>query len=308
MGTGDIGLPSLRWLLDWDGGEVVGVFTQPDRPVGRKMILTAPEPKNLALQHGVPVFQPEKLRGSPEMEALKELKPDVIVVMAYGQILSKAVIDLPTIACLNLHASILPRHRGAAPIQAAIRDGDSETGITVMYVDVGLDTGDELLVETCPILSTDTGQTLHDKLAEIAPVALSKALALLEKGEAPRIPQDDSRATHERKLNREHGEIDWTKSAEQLERLIRAYDPWPGTYTLLDGRKLKILPPSVALTGSKEARPGTITVAEGDQLVVACGEGCLRLQEVQLEGRKRLDVRSFLAGSGDAAQVGTVLG
>lgn len=310
MGTGEIALPALRWLLnDAELCEVVAVFTQPDRPAGRKQLLTRPEVKTLALERGISVFQPEKLRAKSALADLRALAPDLVVVMAYGQILSKEVIDLPTVACINLHASILPKHRGAAPIQGAIRDGDTETGITVMFVDEGLDCGDILLVERCPIDPDDTGGSLHDKLAEIAPVALAKALELLAPGQPPppREPQDDSLVTHDRKLTREHGEIDWTRPAVEIERLVRAYDPWPGAYTILDGRKLKIPPPCEVCQGPA-GEPGEILDASADGILVACGAQQLLIRELQLEGRKRLSAASFLAGHSDLVRPGTRLG
>tara|TARA_R110002096_G_scaffold105923_6_gene233074 strand:+ start:831 stop:1775 length:945 start_codon:yes stop_codon:yes gene_type:complete len=308
MGTGDIGLPSLRWLIENDATNVVGVFTQPDRPFGRKLVMTPPEVKTVAQAAGIPVFQPEKLRDSSALTQLRELKPDLIVVMAYGQILKRAVIDLPTIACINLHASILPRHRGASPIQGAIRAGDRESGVTVMYVDVGLDTGDILLSETCELTVHETGGSLHDRLAEIAPVALSKAVPLLVEGSAPRTKQDETEVTYIGKLNRDHGKLDFTASATELERLIRAYHPWPGTYALLNHQKLKIFPQTEVVPALPEFQPGMIQEAEGDRLVITCGKGALALHQVQQEGRKRLDVKSFLAGHGDQLNPGVLLG
>lgn len=306
MGTGEIGLPAFRWLLDSEICEVTGVFTQPDRPVGRKQLLTPPEVKKIALERGIPVFQPEKLREKSAMAELLALEPELIVVMAYGQILTKEVIDLPTVACINLHASILPRHRGASPIQGAIRDGDEESGITVMHIDVGLDSGDIVHIARCPIEPTDTGGSLHDKLAELAPAALAKAVEMFVRGAAPRMPQDESLVTHDRKLLREHGEIDWTRSADEIERLIRAYDPWPGTFTTLGSRKLKILPFCEARDGDGE--PGEVVAIESDGFRVGCGTRQLLIREVQLEGRKRMPVASFLAGNSDAVRVGTRLG
>lgn len=304
MGAGDIGLPALRWLLNSSSCEMIGVYTQPDRPVGRKQVLRPPEVKTVALDAGVPVFQPEKLREESAMAQLRELAPELIVVMAYGQILSKEVIELPTIACINLHASILPRHRGASPIQGAIRDGDEESGITVMYIDEGLDSGDILLVERCPIEATDTGGTLHDKLAEIAPTALAQAVTKFETGKAPREPQDESLVTHDRKLLREHGEIDWSQSAESIARLIRAYHPWPSAYTRIDGQKLKILPFCNTLK-TNVGEPGEVVSTNGGNLFVSCGEGQLIVREVQLEGRKRMDVASFLAGNSELVKAGS---
>lgn len=308
LGTGDIGLPALRWLIDEESCNVVGVFTQPDRPFGRKLVMTPPQVKVVAQEAGIPVFQPEKLRDSSALNQLRELKPDLIVVMAYGQILKRAVIDLPTIACINLHASILPRHRGASPIQGAIRAGDHESGVTVMYVDVGLDTGDMLLTETCEITPEETGGSLHDRLSEIARTALAKAVPQLAEGTAPRTKQDESEVTYIGKLNREDGELDFTQSATELERLIRAYHPWPGTYTLLAGQKLKIFPQVRVVDVNEDLKPGMIQEADNDQLVIACGKGALALDAVQLAGRKRLDIRSFLAGHGEQLQPGLQLG
>ena len=194
LGTGEIGLPTLRMLLDHPRHEVVAVITQPDKPVGRHQVLTPPAVKVLAEEKGVPVFQPERIRHI--LEPLRELAADLYVVIAYGQILPQAVLDLPKVACLNLHASLLPKYRGASPIQAALLGGESETGMTVMYVDAGLDTGDVLRLEKLPISPEETGGSLHDRLAELGPVALAPALDLLEKNAAPRRPQDASLATH----------------------------------------------------------------------------------------------------------------
>ncbi|MFT5466676.1 MAG: methionyl-tRNA formyltransferase [Verrucomicrobiales bacterium] len=307
MGTGEIGLPAFRWLLDSDLCEVIAVYTQPDRPVGRKQLLTPPEVKTVALERGIPVFQPGKLREESATAELLALAPDLIVVMAYGQILTREVIDLPPVACINLHASILPRHRGASPIQGAIRDGDEESGITVMHIDIGLDSGDIVHVERCPITAQETGGSLHDKLAEISPAALSKAVEMFAAGTAQRRPQDESLVTHDRKLLREHGEIDWTRNATEIERLIRAYDPWPGTFTKVAGQKLKILPFCEAHPGSS-SKPGEVVGIDADGLRVACGIEQLLIREVQLEGRKRMSVASFLAGNSDLVRIGTQLG
>lgn len=304
MGTGEIGLPTLRWLLDESGHEIVGVFTQPDRAVGRSGKLQAPEVKLLAEAKGVPVFQPEKLRGDEQaLDALSALEPELIIVVAYGQILPKAVLDAPSIACINLHASLLPRHRGASPIQAAIRDGDTESGMTVMHVKAKLDAGDVILAETTPIRADDTGSSLHDRLAELGVPALAKALPLLESGEAPRTVQDEALVTHCGKLSREDGRIDWTLSAVEIERTIRAYHPWPGTHTHLpDGKMLKLFPQAEVLAAIDGASPGEVRLdAEAGGFVVATGDGALRFAEgagVQLEGRRRVSVAEFLAGRG----------
>lgn len=320
MGAGDIGLPSLRWLIEECGHDIVGVFTQPDKPVGRKQVLTPPAVKTLAEAAGVPVFQPEKLRGNAEaLVSLSDLEPDLAVVMAYGQILPQAVIDAPKIACINLHASLLPRHRGASPIQAAIREGDAETGITVMHIVKALDAGDMITKAAIPIDIDDTGGSLHDKLAELGPGTLAEGLPLFEAGSAPREAQDDTLVTYAPKLLREDGEIDWSKPATEIERLIRAYDPWPGTYSWLEtekGRqKLKLYPTTAAdsdSTGSDQpSNPvGSIASAGGERIEVSCGENTrLILAEngaLQLEGRKRLSVPDFLHGH--PIEPGTKLG
>lgn len=306
MGTGEIGMPSLRWLLDESGYDVVGVFTQPDRAVGRSGKLQAPQVKVVAEAAGVPVFQPEKLRGDEQaLAALLALEAELIVVVAYGQILPKAVLEAPSIACINLHASLLPRHRGAAPIQSAIRDGDAESGMTVMHISARLDAGDIILKQTTPIQSCDTGGILHDRLGELGPPALERALPLLESGEAAREVQDESLATHCGKLSREDGRIDWSRPAEEIERLIRAYDPWPGTHTHLpeSGKMLKFYPPVELVAVGNEIAVGKVRVEDsGSSFLIGTGDGALRVADgpVQLEGRKRVKVSEFLAGRGIA--------
>lgn len=307
LGTGEIGLPSLRYLLGNADHQVVAVVTQPDKPVGRKMVLTPPAVKVIAQEAGVPVFQPEKIRDF--VAELKSLEADLFVVVAYGQLLTQAVLDVPKLGCINLHASLLPKHRGASPIQAAILAGDGETAMTVMFVALGLDSGDVLLAERVFLTPDETGGTLHDKLAEIGPRALAKALPLLAFGNAPRTPQDPALVTHCRKLLREHGVIDWALPADELERRIRAFDPWPGTSTQLtmpDGiRKLLKLFPPVEMEETCST-PGTVISADATGLLVACGQGALRFQQLQLEGKRRMTAAEFLAGT--ALAVGSVLG
>lgn len=298
IGTGDIGLPSLEALLRSADHKLVAVVTQPDKPVGRSQTLTPPRVKTLALEHGLPVLQPKRLRD--HVADLAALEADIFVVVAYGQILSKAVLDTPKVGCLNIHASLLPKYRGASPIQAAIREGDTESGVTIMWMDEGLDTGDILLQRTLPIASDETGGTLHDKLAAQAPGCLAGALSLLAQGQRPRTPQANDQATHVRKLEREHGKLDWDCSAVELERLIRAYSPWPGTYTFVpspDGKQMQLKVHRAAIVDHAEACPTGGTVIEsGQRLLVACGSGVLELVEVQLEGRKRMSARDFLRG------------
>lgn len=298
LGTGDIGLPSLEALLRAEGCKVVGVVTQPDKPVGRKQVLTAPEVKTLALAAGIPVLQPPRIRHA--VEELAALNADVFVVVAYGQLLPATVLNLPWKGCLNIHASLLPKHRGASPIQAAIREGDQESGITIMWMDEGLDTGDILLQDHLEIAPDETGGSLHDRLAALAPDSLAKALKLIEKGTAPRIPQNHAASSHCRKLEREHGHLDWQQNAADLERLIRAYTPWPGTYALLplpDGKTMQLKIHRARVVEAAEACPvGGIILRADDRLLVATRSGVLELLEVQLEGRKRMGAGDFLRG------------
>jgi len=308
IGTGDVGLPSLRWLLREH--EVVAVVTQPDKPVGRKQELTPPPTKRLALEHGVPVLQPRRIREPAVVAELAALQADVIIVMAYGQILPKALLDLPKLACLNLHASLLPAHRGAAPIQASILAGDRESGIAVMWMDEGLDTGDILLLRPLRIRRRETGGTLHDRLAELAPEALAEAMELLARGTAPRLPQDAAHATYAAKLSRESGVIDWHASAPSIDRQVRAMNPWPASSTLLPDpaggapRKLKVF--SVIPFRRENGAPGTVLRADKHGILVAAGEGAVLLRDIQLEGKRRMAVSDFLPGH--PIPVGTLLG
>lgn len=301
IGTGDIGLPALGALFERH--TVVGVVSQPDKPVGRKQELRPSAIKLLALERGVPVLQPPKIKES--LEAVRELAPEAIVVMAYGQILPKALLDLPPLGCLNLHASLLPKHRGAAPIQAAILAGDTKSGITVMYMDPGLDTGDVLLQKQLSIRRRETGGSLHDRLAALGPEAILEALDLLGSGRASRIPQEGALASYAPKLEREHGLLDWSLPAPVLERTIRALNPWPGAYTLLHGRKLKLF--SAILCRKTEGVAGRVLRADTRGLLVGTGvEGSLLVRDLQLEGKKRMAARDFLLGNPIAE--GTQLG
>jgi methionyl-tRNA formyltransferase len=292
IGTGSIGVPTLRALQKSDH-ELVGAVTQPDKPAGREQKITAPPVKVAVAGSNIPVLQPSKIKEAAAIDRIRAFKPDVVVVMAYGQILPRAVLEIPKIACLNLHASLLPRWRGAAPIQAAIAAGDHETGITVMYMNEGLDTGDILLQRKIDILPTDTGGSLHDRLAEIAPEALLAALQMLANGRAPRIPQDNALTSYAPKLDRKAGRIDWNESAKQIERKIRAYDPWPGAFADFDGRKLKVF--TAAIT-DLHGKPGEI-LRRDRELVVATSDASLSLTEVQFEGKRRLSAVEFLRGA-----------
>jgi methionyl-tRNA formyltransferase len=294
MGAGEIGVPTLQALLKSEH-EVVGVVTQPDKPVGRSQLIEPPPIKKALSETNIPILQPARIKDRQGIEEIRALRPDVMVVMAYGQILPRGVLEIPEIACLNLHASLLPRWRGAAPIQAAIAAGDREIGITVMYMDEGLDTGDILLQRTIDILPADTGGALHDRLAGVAPETLLESLDLLAKGKAPRTPQDNAVATYAPKLKREDGKIDWSDPADAIERKIRAFDPWPGAFMTVstDGtRNLKIFSATVI---DLRGKPGKILRSEAE-LVVAAGEGALSLGEVQLEGKRRMSAMEFLRG------------
>ena len=284
-------MPTLR-ALQRSGHELVGVVTQPDKPVGRDQKVTAPPIKVALDGKNTPVLQPQKIKNPEAIEKIRALKSDVIVVMAYGQILPRAVLETPKIACLNLHASLLPRWRGAAPIQAAIAAGDGETGITLMYMDEGLDTGDILLQRKIEIAANETGGSLHDRLAEIAPDALLEGLGLLVDKRAPRVPQDKSLTTYAPKLEREAGRIDWNETAEQIERKIRAYNPWPGAFTDFDGKKLKVFGASIV---HGQGKAGEI-LNRDKELIIATADRGLSLTEVQLEGKRRMSAAEFLRG------------
>jgi len=296
IGTGEIGVPTLR-ALQKSEHELGRVVTQPDKPVGREQKITAPPIKKALIAGGpnagpAQTLQPARIKDREAINQIRALAPDVIVVMAYGQILPRAVLEIPKIACLNLHASLLPRWRGAAPIQAAIAAGDREAGMTVMYMDEGLDTGDILLQRKIDISPSETGTTLHDRLAQIAPEALLESLRLLAAGNAPRIPQDQALATYAPKLNREAGRLNWNESVEAIERKIRAYNPWPGAFTEFSGRNLKIFAASIV---DLRGKPGEI-LRKDRELVVATSDRALSLTDVQLEGKRRMSAAEFLRG------------
>lgn len=300
FGSGEIAIPSFRRLID-SGQRPLALVTQPDKPAGRhRSMLTPPPIKRIALEAGIPVLQPESVREEGSLIALRALQPDIIVVMAYGQILPKALIAIPRIACINLHASLLPRHRGASCIQAAIDEGDAETGVTVMHVVPKLDAGDMILSRSTPIHESDTGGVLHDRMAELAAEALAAALPLLVAGTAPRSPQDHELATYAPKLERDHGRLDWTWDAARLARRIRAYEPWPGTWSEIveedkPARRLKIFPTVRAVAGVS-GLPGTLSLSPEGSLQVACASGQLLLQEVQPDGSRRMSASEWANG------------
>jgi methionyl-tRNA formyltransferase len=290
FGTPEFAVPSLRACLAL--GSVVAVVTQPDRPRGRGHHVQASPVKEEAERAGIPVLQPPKLKGTDFGARLRALEPEVAVVTAYGRILPPDVLDAPRRGCLNVHASLLPRWRGAAPIQWAIASGDTETGVSLMQMEAGLDTGPVLATRREPILPTDTSASLHTRLAELGGTVLREALPHFLAGELRAVPQPETGVTLARMVEKADGWLDWTRAAAELERRVRAFTPWPGGWTLLGGQVVKVLATEVA-PGS--GQPGTVLAARG-VLEVACGDGALRLLEVQPEGRRRMSAPEFLSG------------
>jgi methionyl-tRNA formyltransferase len=304
MGTPSFACPTLETLLARPD-PVVGVVCQPDRPRGRGLAVDAPPVKQVAIAHGVPVLQPERLREPSFQQALRALAPEVIVVAAYGKILPRWTLDLPPHGCINVHASLLPRHRGAAPIHWAILAGDTVTGVTIMAMNEEMDAGDILLTRRTPIGEDETTAALSDRLARLGAAALADALDGLRAGTLRPVPQPAAGITFAPRVEREHGRLDWSRSAAELERVVRALGADPGAFTTLDGRVLKVHSARAA-ERSSGAPPGTVVHAGTDGLVVATGAGSLRVLEVQAEGRRRLPVAAFLAGRTVAP--GTCLG
>ncbi|GAB7028128.1 methionyl-tRNA formyltransferase [Geotalea toluenoxydans] len=292
MGTPEFACPTLQKLIDRKE-EVVAVITQPDRPRGRGQQTLSPPVKVLAEQHGIPVMQPVKVRVPEVVESIRELAPDLIVVVAFGQILPKSLLDIPPYGCINVHASLLPRWRGAAPLNWCIIDGDTETGVTTMMMDVGLDTGDMLLKKTTPIDPDENTQSLHDRLSIIGADALAETLDLLNAGKLVREKQDDALTCYASMLKKEDGLIDWSRDPRSVKNLVRGMTPWPGTYTFLDGKMLKVYRVRIA---EGEGEPGTVIGAGRQGLEVACAGGSVIIEELQLEGKKRLPAGDFLAG------------
>ena len=312
MGTADFGVPALLALAESKDHSITGVITQPDKPVGRQQKLTPSPIKEAAFKLHLKIFQPEGIKRESVVKQIQYLEPDVIVVAAYGQILPKAILALPQYGCLNLHASILPKYRGASPIQSAILNREKETGVTVMWMDEGLDTGDMLLVEKTPIRAADTAETVHDRLQKLGSSALLRALDQLKAGKAVRVPQDNAGATYAKKLTKEDGRIDWSKSKREIDAHIRAMTPWPSAYTWVpdgktgeDHKMLKIF--TTIFSRRAKGKPGeVIEVDKHGVLVSTGGTGGLLLREVQLEGKKRMHAADFARGFN--LTVGTVLG
>ncbi|ASB72710.1 TPA: methionyl-tRNA formyltransferase [Enterobacter hormaechei subsp. hoffmannii] len=291
-GTPDFAARHLDALLT-SGHQIVGVFTQPDRPAGRGKKLMPGPVKVLAETHGVPVFQPASLRPEENQKLVADLNADVMVVVAYGLILPKAVLDMPRLGCVNVHGSLLPRWRGAAPIQRALWAGDAETGVTIMKMDIGLDTGDMLYKLACPITAEDTSATLYDKLADLGPQGLIETLQQLADNTATPEVQDEAQVTYAEKLSKEEARIDWSLSAAQLERCIRAFNPWPMSWLMIDEQPVKVWKASV-INGNASAEPGTIIDASKNGIQVATGEGILNLESLQPAGKKAMSAQDLL--------------
>lgn len=301
MGTPDFAVPSLQALID-TGHDVCAVYTQPDKPQGRKQILSAPPVKTLALEHDIPVFQPNTLKNEDEQARLRELAPEVIIVVAYGKLLPKAVLDIPPHGCINVHGSLLPRWRGAAPIQWAVIAGDEMAGVTTMQMAEGLDTGDMLLTYETKVGEKETAGELFDRLAQSGAELLIQTLVKLD--EITPRPQDDAQSCYAHMLDKQMAVIDWSKSAHEIDCLIRGLNPWPIALTTLSGERLKVF---AAEKANGNGEPGTVLEADPKKgLTVACGEGALGLTEIQLVGGKRMKATDFLRGH--AIEVGTKLG
>lgn len=296
MGTPDFAVPPLRALVK-AGYEVVGAVTQPDKPKGRSKTLLPPPVKEEALKYNIPVYQPLKVREPEFLETLKNLAPDVIVVAAFGQIIPKAILDLPEFGCLNIHASLLPKYRGAAPIQQAVINGDKEAGVTIMKMGTGLDTGDMISQAAVLLTEDETGGSLFDRLSELGAELLIKTLPSVFDRTAVYEPQpEESPTPYAGMITKQMGLLDFKKDAETLERLIRGLNPWPSAYAYLNGKTLKIWKADVEKREAENEAPGTVIKADKNGVYVACGQDILILKEVQLEGKKRMDAASFLRG------------
>lgn len=303
-GTPDFAARHLQALIQSEH-QIVGVYSQPDRPAGRGKKLKASEVKELALEHNLPVFQPQSLKNDEALAELTSLNADIMIVVAYGLILPKAILEAPRLGCLNVHGSILPRWRGAAPIQRAIWAGDEQTGVTIMQMDEGLDTGDMLHISRCPISTTETSASLYTKLAELGPDALIETINKLANGEITPEPQNDELANYAKKLSKEEADIDWSMSALQIERNIRSFNPWPMCFTQMGGQTVKIHQAQVLL---QSGDPGQILSSDKNGVVVACGEHALCITQLQPQGKKPMAINDFLNGRSDWVTPGTILG
>ena len=295
MGTPDISVPTLEALVA-SRHEVVGVVSQPDRPKGRGKQLQATPVKEVALKHGIRVFQPERVRNEDFLKEIAQVDFDVVVVIAFGQILPKAFLDLPKYGCVNIHTSLLPKYRGAGPIQHAVINGDPITGVTTMLMDVGMDTGDILLQEEILLDRKETGGSLFEKLSHMGGPLVLKTIDGLEDGTLKPSPQDHEEATHAPMLDKKMGNIDWKMPALAIERLIRGLNPWPSAYTYLEGKMLKIWDGDIVSLDEDTYEPGTVIAVEKDSFVVKCREQGLRIRSLQIQGKKRMAAEDFLRG------------
>lgn len=295
MGTPDFAVPSLRALVD-HGYEVVGVFCQPDRPKGRGHKLAACPVKELAQSAGIPVFQPERIKREEGVAMLKSCAPDLCVTAAFGQLLSQEILDIPPLGTINVHSSLLPKHRGSAPINWSIIKGDAVTGVTTMFTDKGMDTGDILLMRETPIGPAENAGELTDRLAVMGAQLLIETIRALEAGTLARTPQDHAAATYEPKMDKELGRIDWSKSAQELDWLVRGTTPWPGAFTTLGEQTIKVFELDI-LDGPASGAPGEIVAADAKRgLVVSCGDNDVALAQIQMPGAKRMNAKDYLRG------------
>ncbi len=294
MGTPDFAVGTLEAIIE-AGHEVVLAVTQPDKPKGRSGQLQFPPVKECALAHNIPVFQPVKIRERQNVEELAKYNPDIIIVVAFGQIVSKEILDMPKYGCVNVHASLLPKYRGAAPIQWAVINGDEVTGVTTQRMDVGVDTGDIIETAQIKIAEDETGGSLFDKLAVAGAQLCVKTMEKIEKGEAAYTPQNHEAATHTKKIEKELGNVNFKRPAKEIECLIRGLNPWPSAYTHLNGKTLKLWKAKV-VDENTDKKPGTIVKVSKNEILVQTGEGLLSLLEIQLEGKKRMPVDAFLRG------------
>lgn len=305
MGTPDFAVPCLKVLLE-SKHDIAAVATQPDRAKGRGKKLAPPPVKVLAEEADIPVYQPERIKTPEFVQILRELKPDVMIVVAFGQLLSQEILDIPPLGCINVHASLLPKYRGAAPINWCIINGERTTGVTTMYMDKGLDTGDMILKKEIDILENETAGELHDRLMLLGATVLAETMVLLQDGTVPRIPQEESGATYAPIMNKSLGRVDWSKSASDIKNLIRGTYPWPGAFSTYEGKVFKIFSAEIAGDDKGNECEGCISRVSGDSITVSCGTGSLIIKELQFENEKRMDVEAYLRGH--EIKAGTKLG
>ena len=295
MGTPEFAVPCLQKIID-EGHEVVAVVTQPDKPKGRGKKLAMPPVKELALKYDIPVYQPLKAREESFVNTLKEMNPELIVVVAFGQILPKSILDIPKYGCVNVHASLLPRYRGAAPLNWVIINGEEKTGVTTMYMDEGLDTGDMILKSEIPLDDEITAGELHDKMMIDGAKVLKETIDLIEKGEAPREKQSNEDTCYSPIMNKSLGNIDWKKSAIDIHNLVRGINPWPSAYTTYEGQTMKIWKTKV-IDKNSDKDPGTIISVDKEGINVSTSEGILQIKEIQMAGKKRMEVPEYIKGN-----------